>query len=258
MLVTTSVTHASELSPYRMRLTTECTVFGSGLGLAALSEVLVHNMDRPTACEIENLAIRDINRFDRSAAWKWSPDARITSDYLVGACILVPSVLFLSHEVRKDAPSVCAIYLETIMISTFAARALKASGRTRPLAYNPDVSLEKKLSLKNDLRTSFPSSHTTLAFSSAVLVSTMYTDYFPESKWRPHVWVGSLLVASTVGYLRYASGYHFPTDVLAGAALGSFIGYMIPYVHRTANTGRLSVSPAFNQGRPLLAFECRF
>ena len=38
--------------------------------------------------------------------------------------------------------------------------------------------------------------------------------------------------AAAVGTLRVAAGRHFPTDVLAGAALGSLIGWLIPTVHR--------------------------
>jgi len=39
-------------------------------------------------------------------------------------------------------------------------------------------------------------------------------------------------MASTVGYLRYEAGVHFPTDILIGAIVGSAIGYAIPYLHR--------------------------
>ncbi len=37
--------------------------------------------------------------------------------------------------------------------------------------------------------------------------------------------------ASGVGVLRIDSGSHFPTDVLAGAALGAGIGWLVATVH---------------------------
>jgi hypothetical protein len=42
--------------------------------------------------------------------------------------------------------------------------------------------------------------------------------------------------------LRVQAGKHFPTDVLVGAAVGSAIGYFIPYFHRQkSNNHQLSI-----------------
>lgn len=38
--------------------------------------------------------------------------------------------------------------------------------------------------------------------------------------------------AAAVSTLRVVAGKHFPTDVVAGAALGSGIGWLVPTVHR--------------------------
>ena len=42
-----------------------------------------------------------------------------------------------------------------------------------------------------------------------------------------------LLYAGAVGVaaLRVAAGKHFPTDVVAGAALGSAVGWLVPTIH---------------------------
>jgi membrane-associated phospholipid phosphatase len=37
--------------------------------------------------------------------------------------------------------------------------------------------------------------------------------------------------AAAVGGLRIAAGKHFPTDILAGAAVGSLVGYLVPRLH---------------------------
>ncbi|HEY0840783.1 MAG TPA: phosphatase PAP2 family protein [Vulgatibacter sp.] len=46
-----------------------------------------------------------------------------------------------------------------------------------------------------------------------------------------------------VGSLRVAAGMHFPTDVLAGAAVGAALGIAIPTLHRVDGVS-LSVSPS--------------
>ncbi|WP_295718704.1 phosphatase PAP2 family protein [Mucilaginibacter sp.] len=64
---------------------------------------------------------------------------------------------------------------------------------------------------------SFPSGHTSLAFATAATLSIQY------HKW--YVTVPAYLWASSVGYSRMYLGKHYPTDVLAGAAVGIGTSY---------------------------------
>lgn len=59
---------------------------------------------------------------------------------------------------------------------------------------------------------SFPSGHTSLAFATATTLSMQY------KKW--YVTVPAYAWASSVAYSRMYLGKHYPTDVLAGAAVG--------------------------------------
>ena len=65
---------------------------------------------------------------------------------------------------------------------------------------------------------SFPSGHTTHAFALATSVSLAYPHWY--------IVVPSYLWAGTVGYTRMALGVHYPSDVLAGALLGSGSAYL--------------------------------
>jgi membrane-associated phospholipid phosphatase len=63
---------------------------------------------------------------------------------------------------------------------------------------------------------SFSSGHTTEAFALASVISEHY-----ESLW---VQVPAYGLASAVGYARLNNNRHWPSDVLAGAAIGTFVG----------------------------------
>lgn len=75
-----------------------------------------------------------------------------------------------------------------------------------------------------EIRTDYamPSGHTSGAFATATALSLKYPEWY--------VIVPSYLWASSVGLSRMHLGLHYPTDVLAGAALGAgsaFITYKI-------------------------------
>ncbi|MGB6121102.1 MAG: phosphatase PAP2 family protein, partial [Bacteroidota bacterium] len=121
--------------------------------------------------------------------------------------------------------------------------------------YNENVPVEEKL--HTNAKRSFFSGHTTISFSSAVFLSKVYGDYFPDSKWKPYIWGVSLGIAAAVGYLRIAAGKHFLTDVLVGALVGGAIGYLIPKIHETSGNGQGLIypeGPAPNQ----VAFQFTF
>jgi membrane-associated phospholipid phosphatase len=80
--------------------------------------------------------------------------------------------------------------------------------RERPYATYSDIQ-----PYTADNTPSFPSNHTTVAFSTATYVSLAYP------KW--YVIVPSYAWASAVGYSRLHLGEHYPSDVLGGAILGA-------------------------------------
>jgi membrane-associated phospholipid phosphatase len=74
---------------------------------------------------------------------------------------------------------------------------------------------------------SFPSNHSSEAFSSSTLANRNLNSITMSEKVRVPMQVGNILLATSVGWARVEAGKHFPSDVLAGAALGHFLSAFI-------------------------------
>jgi hypothetical protein len=83
-----------------------------------------------------------------------------------------------------------------------------ATGRVRP-----DDSDDK----------SFPSGHTSHAFSCATLANRNLESIDVPEGIRPVLQIGNTVLASGVAWARVEARKHYPSDVLAGAALGHFL-----------------------------------
>lgn len=206
-------------------------ILGAGF-LAGLSGYFLEKkVTPPTEVEILRLHPADINRFDRNAIDHYSQNAEKLSDITVTAGVLLPVSLIILPETRREKITLSVMYLEVL----FFANSLPALGkgiirRKRPYNYNPEIPLKKKL--EAEAVKSFFSRHTSSAFASATFFLMIYGSYYPESPYREAVWISSLALASLTGYLRYASGEHFPTDIMAGAVVGACTGFFVPWIHR--------------------------
>jgi undecaprenyl-diphosphatase len=94
----------------------------------------------------------------------------------------------------------------------FFLRVKKAAKRKRPGEYEPHCWAD----LLPPDQFSFPSGHTINAFAFAVAMSRFYPELAPVL----------LFCAVSVGASRIVLGMHFLSDVLAGACIGAFLGYV--------------------------------
>jgi len=88
----------------------------------------------------------------------------------------------------------------------------RACGRKRPCAMEP----HSWATLLPPDQFSFPSGHTITAFAMVFSLSMFY----------PMLFIGLLFCAFSVALSRILLGMHFLSDVLAGAAIGSALGYV--------------------------------
>jgi membrane-associated phospholipid phosphatase len=79
---------------------------------------------------------------------------------------------------------------------------------------------------------SFPSGHTSMAFCTATSVSLMYP------KW--YIIVPAYMWAGSIGYSRMYLGVHYPSDVLAGAIVGTGTSIGTHYLFKYIKNQRAS------------------
>lgn len=225
---------------------TDIPLMSGALGGLGLSFYLGKNVKPLTPEEVGSLLKQNELFFDRWACRKFSPKAAALSDIFLNICAFSPFLMFASPNLDKDQRWTYALmYIETGIL-TYSITAITKSivGRIRPYAYNPKVPLHDKI-MSSDTRKSFFSGHTSLSFASIVFLARTYAALHPDSRWKSVVWVTGLSTATMVGVLRILSGKHFPTDVLVGALVGSFVGIVIPELHKVEPLGKDRSNRAF-------------
>jgi membrane-associated phospholipid phosphatase len=229
-------------SPYSYSNTQETIYLGVGISSFAIGFALQNSIDGVTLYELSQLSKNDINKFDRFAANYGCKTLSNLSDYTVGLVLLSPTLLLLDDKIRQEAFKTIILYSETMLYAgAIPMITKKLVTRFRPYSYNNNLDISTRLS--SDTRASFFSAHTCVAFASAVFLSSVFSDFNPNSDLKTYIWVSGLSAATFVAYLRVASGYHFLTDVISGAVVGSSIGYLIPYLHKiNKNTNQNSNS----------------
>ena len=246
--------------PYALNSRCEILLGLTGFSTLGLSVYLDRDTTGPDESEIENLKREDINVIDRSATDNWSEEADRASDILLFATAVSPSLVIVSYINERQWYrffTILIMYSEAVLINTGVTRTVKVlAGRKRPYLYNDSLSTEERANRGKSSLKSFYSGHTSLAFCSAVFLSKTWSDTHPGSDSVYLVWGISLTAASATGYLRYAAGRHYPTDIIAGAVMGGIIGYMVPLLHRV-NGSEIAIQPLLGKSTGI-AFSIPF
>lgn len=121
------------------------------------------------------------------------------------------------------------LIVQAVSLATVLEEGVKyATGRLRPYAWYGHLTPAPG---EYDRNLSFYSGHASLAFATAASAGTIFMMRgYPGA---PLVLGLGLATAAGVGYLRMAADMHYLTDVLAGAAVGGFVGFAVPwFFHR--------------------------
>ncbi|MBD3287319.1 phosphatase PAP2 family protein [candidate division KSB1 bacterium] len=228
---------------YELSAKKDYPILAAGTGLSIAGWYLLKNTVPLDRDQIDGLSCEWINPLDRWACRNWSPEISRWSDIGLIASVLLPLTLSLSSQARDEIADLGLLYFENVMLTSAVVSISKGLfQRIRPMAYNKDIPSELK-DQNTDLRHSFYSGHTAGAFSGVIFFATVFDRYHPDSKWQPFIWSGSLALASSVALFRVLAGKHFPTDVIVGAIVGGFTGYLVPEIHEKASTENNNPQP---------------
>jgi len=201
----------------------------------------------------------EANAFDAAArdAFRWDDvDAADAASYVLGFAVLPAMTLGLNAASARDegVPVQGAEDLLLVAEAVVFASALNQMtkflvGRERPFVHALEPEWKERTAKPADNNVSFFSGHTTLAFAVAVSGATVATLRGYDTA--PYLWAIGTAMALATGYLRIAADRHYLSDVLVGAAVGSLVGWAVPWLHAShddddedSGTTRASISAA--------------
>jgi membrane-associated phospholipid phosphatase len=215
---------------YQVRAWPDAALIGAGAIAAWLPSAFGGRL--PTASCAPSCDPANLWGIDRGAvgAVQSGRDAASTALMLatVGGSALLVAV---SHRGEPNATQGvledAAVMAETAAIDGAVTQWLKvAVHRARPVCY---TAAGASCTAIEDSR-SFPSGHASFAFAAAAAAASMLQRRGELHRYRIET-VALFAAAATTSVLRVSAHRHFPTDVVAGAALGAAIGWAIPQLH---------------------------
>lgn len=213
---------------FKLNPVTDSILLSTGLSLDAAWLICDKVVDINKKFDGNILNPAEVNPVDKLFMQPYSEPLDKIAD--VGMITGMATPLLLAFTPAEEWATILTMYAETVFIAQGIKELSKyAMSRPRPYMYFPGYN-EKEV-LNGEWAKSWPSGHSTLSFAGATFSSYVFSKYFPDSPWRFAVIGGTYAVAFTTAGLRMASGNHFLTDVLTGAALGTAIGFLVPWLH---------------------------
>jgi hypothetical protein len=178
-----------------------------------------------------------------------------------GAYVIGGGLYVIGRAMKRDRIADLGWHgAEAVLLAEVTTYMIKGiAGRGRPFLTEGKVptDFDPGRGFKTGDFASFPSGHTATAFAAASAVTNEVTRWWPKSTWI----VGPLMYggATAVGLSRMYHNRHWASDVVVGAAIGTFSGRkVVEYVHGHAGNRldrlmlRTAVVPDGQGGRMLM------
>lgn len=225
---------AAEERPFTLTPKKEIIFFSTAAITGAAGSYTVSRVHAPNP---NTLVKGEVPGIDRVALRLHSREAKDLSNITAGACTALPFLVAAStinpgnRETYREALIDLVMFAESSLLNQGLTQTAKGVfHRSRPWAYDSSLSVQART--ERNAALSFWSGHASTAFNGAVFAGYVFQEHHPGSKLIAPVWAVGLSTAAATAVLRVRAGQHFPTDVIAGAAAGSFTGWLVPFLHR--------------------------
>lgn len=191
-------------------------------GLAAHSLV---NLKLESRANINHIHYWKIRGIDKTAPLYFSPRYARASDISFASVGLL-ALYGISRTPPTERNTAAVIMMQNVWLTWNITQTTKVLAlRARPYANESGFKAGKK-----DDAYSFLSGHTSLTACMAAS-HYFYDRTLPSNNRKPAITLGLSALTLGTGLLRIKAGKHFPTDVLAGAILGTGVAYLNTRLH---------------------------
>ncbi len=217
---------AAHASPFRIDYRFDLPILGLGLAGTSIAFIPIP----PADCVPNCVPLPNLNALDELALGNYSSTAHSIANVGVMALVLSPILLDLLDSGGEGWIDDMTVYAQTLALAQSAVQLTKvAVRRNAPLLYGSDAPLEIQQS--TDANRAFISGHTTMSFAAATAFTVTYWLRNPDDPLRWVVLFAGQALALGVGLLKIEAGFHYPTDIAAGALVGTSIGALVPLLH---------------------------
>lgn len=171
----------------------------------------------------QNIDIDILKNINQNRIMNSDPAFRFITNSAIPISVATPIIITATGYLSKDSLTLQKglLVAGSFLISTAISTAMKYTfNRPRPFETYPDEITK----LSSGGSPSFPSGHTSAAFSTATSLSLAYP------KW--YIITPAFIWAGAVGYSRMDLGVHYPSDILMGAIVGAGSAVLTDYVNK--------------------------
>ncbi len=189
----------------------------------------------PKNLELQRNLLNSIDRWSLQQNPADRPLFKKISDYGEIGIFLLPSLLMIDKNMRRDWLDLLLIYVEghtvTFSMYNYSPFGPTFINRYRPVVYYTDLAHDVRAN--NNSRNSFFSGHVGSCTYSTFFMVKAYCDYHPNiGAVKYLLYLAASVPPLAIGYARIKSLDHFPSDVAVGFVLGAVIGIVVPALHK--------------------------
>ncbi|MCF0223551.1 MAG: phosphatase PAP2 family protein [Fibrobacter sp.] len=206
----------------------------SAIATELTGSYLYSQMTRPSQMPDKS----DLLPWDRPFAGRYDKNADLASD--IGAILSVAPLAiggiawYSGSSNAQEFGTFSTMLLQSILFQSginLATRSLKVWPRPYIFA-TEGTGKEEAKNAKGEAFGSFFSGHASAAFTIAVFTSEWYANTHSNPINTRVVTALAYSLAGVESVLRIAAGKHYPTDILAGAMIGTSVSYLVLWAHK--------------------------